>query len=167
MSIRMDEIRLSSAEVKRLTELSIAGVRQLVGRLSRTAPTPNRLDTGDADRNAVLERLRSMQLAAEQLKRNRIGRLLQRFYARSSGDSPMRRCGGDPSFALGVDGYEAGWAVTVAKYFQSLVLRWDANRRAALLKGGAGRACVRIRTRSLASRSRLIAPVGAPPLFVH
>lgn len=70
-------------------------------------------------------------------------------------------------FELGLDGYEAGWAVSVAKYFQSLVLRWDANRRAALLKAGPGRACARIRTRSLASRSRLIAPVGAPPLFVH
>ncbi|MGG1946992.1 hypothetical protein AB1286_19605 [Trinickia sp. NRRL B-1857] len=163
----MHEIRLSSAELKRLTELSIAGVRQLVGRLSRTAPTSDRLNTGSADRSVVLERFRRQQLAAEQLKRNRIGRLLQRFYSRSSDDSLIRRCGGILSFELGLDGYEAGWGVSVAKYFQSLVLRWDANRRAALLKAGRGRACVRTRTRSLASRSRLIAPVGAPPLFVH
>ena len=181
-----DEVELSAVERRRIKQLATSELDRTLVQLSRTRATLEALPSGDPEHVALLARVEAEQKRTEALRHERLERISQAL-REPAGIVPVdmraveesltfedckviRRNGTVVSF----DPSRIAFAVTKVFLFfangrtkavlKSFYCRQRAERRIRGRVRKLGQLVIRrVRTRSVASRSRMTAPIAAPP----
>jgi hypothetical protein len=187
-----DEVELSQKERRRVRELATSGLNRVLVQLSRTRAVLEAMPRPDLNRDALLSRVCAEQVRVAALRRERLaqvsdklpesGRLisvswgwLEKYLSSEPTDYEVIRRNGPPVTFEGASGEVPGWVKQLQRTYallsvprggellKSLRTRTLAKRRARCGAVGMTGRVPNILTRSAAGRTRMVAPIGAPP----
>jgi hypothetical protein len=187
-----DEVELSQKERRRVRELATSGLDRVLVQLSRTRAMLEAMPRPDLNRDALLARVCAEQVRVAALRRERLAQVAKRLpesgrlisvpwgwlekylCSKPTHDEVIRRDGRVVAFES-ASGEAAGWVKQLQRTYallsirrggellKSLRTRTLAKRRARCGAVGLAGRVPSILSRSAASRSRMVAPIGAPP----
>lgn len=187
-----DQVELSQKERRRVRELATSGLDRVLVQLSRTRAMLEAMPRPDLYRDALLTRVCAEQVRVAELRRERLaqvakrlpesGRLisvpwgwLEKYLGSKPTDYEVIRRNGRPVTFEGASGEAPGWVKQLQRTYallsvrrggellKSLRTRTLAKRRTRCGAVGLAGRVPSILTRSAAARTRMVAPIGAPP----
>ena len=187
-----DQVELSQKERRRVRELATSGLDRVLVQLSRTRAMLEAMPRPDQNRDALLARVCAEQVRVAELRRERLaqvakrlpesGRLisvpwgwLEKYLGSKPADYEVIRRNGRLVTFEGASSEAPGWVKQLQRTYallsvrrggellKSLRTRTLAKRRARCGAVGLAGRVPSILTRSAAARTRMVAPIGAPP----